>query len=742
MQGRGLPQVAGAGGTVVDRREDAVAAPAESENVFGLRIDTRRLTSLVALLVPLALFGCAGSAPGDASADASDTHGTAQQLSRTGRPIRPNAPDRFSAFGRRYAFSGLRNPVREGLLAQFVSDPNAARVSYAEAVKAGRDLYFQNCVHCHGDLLDGEGLFSLGQTPSPSDFRGQSGIAQLTEPYLFWRIALGGPGLPRDFAPWNSMMPVGEEILSAVEIWTLVIFLYDRIGEVPRGWSEQTAETALGMHAEAQAARATLSGKELYRSLCAACHGQTGAGDGPAAAFLYPAPRDFTIGLFKYKTSDSETLQPMDEDIFRVIKFGLPRTAMPSWGAHLSDEQIRSLVEVVKGLDQVGTWAPEDAPDSAFDEAGYYQGEFVSFDERQAAKARVPFSEKSVAEGRKHFEENCSPCHGAEGRGSPSASKKLRDDWGARIWPRDLTKPWTWRVTEVAGSREETIGNIFTRLSVGIPGTPMPEHATNVPAQARWHIANYVYTLRDTTPALSDSPVIHALETDSPLPVSVDEPVWATAQPMTMVLVPNVLRGGRLFRPLNDSMTIRVVYNEKEIAFLLEIDDRTYSRPGDPDAETIRDPALEMYPDAFAIQLPKKGAFTLGAAPDLPLFRHGDTAHPTTIWYWRAESVEPAISPKTLVLDAAGAREGPRPRPDDASVSASGKWLNGRWRVMMKRTRVALDPRDLAFTDGEVIPVSFASWDGSNGESGSRHLLSSWYWLSLGDDRARPPEQD
>ncbi len=35
-------------------------------------------------------------------------------------------------------------------------------------------------------------------------------------------------------------------------------------------------------------------GKDLYTKDCAACHGPTGKGDGPAAAALNPKPADFT----------------------------------------------------------------------------------------------------------------------------------------------------------------------------------------------------------------------------------------------------------------------------------------------------------------------------------------------------------------------------------------------------------------------------------------------------------------
>ena len=39
---------------------------------------------------------------------------------------------------------------------------------------------------------------------------------------------------------------------------------------------------------------ATVSGKALYTDYCAACHGNSGKGDGPAAAGLSPRPADLT----------------------------------------------------------------------------------------------------------------------------------------------------------------------------------------------------------------------------------------------------------------------------------------------------------------------------------------------------------------------------------------------------------------------------------------------------------------
>jgi mono/diheme cytochrome c family protein len=86
----------------------------------------------------------------------------------------------------------------------------------------------------------------------------------------------------------------------------------------------------------------------LYREHCAHCHGVTGDGAGPTAAFLNPYPRDFRLGRFKFKSTPVRRA-PTDEDLTRVLRHGIPGTAMPSF-ALLEDEEIAALVDYVKYL--------------------------------------------------------------------------------------------------------------------------------------------------------------------------------------------------------------------------------------------------------------------------------------------------------------------------------------------------------------------------------------------------------
>ncbi|MFQ5535269.1 MAG: c-type cytochrome [Sphingomonadales bacterium] len=647
------------------------------------------------------------------------------------RQVHPAPPNKLAIYGKKFDLTTLENPVRQEVLALLESEADKAREVYSSSVSAGSKIYYSNCFFCHGDLLDGDGMFAEGLSPPPANFQDVGTIAQLQEAYLFWRIATGGPGLPKEGAPWNSAMPVWHEMLGEQDIWNVIMFLYDHVGQVPRMWNQDVSRAVTALSEEVQAERRGHTGEALYQDHCAVCHGPTGAGDGPAADFLYPKPRDFTFGMFKYKTSPADGSSATDADLFKTIKHGLPGTGMPAWKTMFSDDQIRDLATVVKSFDLVGTFAPEDAEDEEFDEEGRYLGELLSVTKQVPLENQVPMSEESLARGKVMFEKTCAQCHGNEGRGNPGVGKRLKDEWGDRIWPRDLTQPWTWRSTNVAGSAEQTIQNIFTRLTTGIPGTPMPEHATNVTEEDRWHIANYAYSLRGNSVPPGKSRVVQGLKVAGDLPATVDDDAWASATPVTLRMMPNVIKAERLFKPLNAALTVRSIYNEREIALLLEFDDRTMSMPGDADAEQTQDRKRALFSDAFAIQFPKAESYSLEPTVQKPLFRHGDPAHPTTMWYWNAGSVEPRIAPFATVFDASGEDKKLAPRADDTSLKVTGEWVNGRWRVMFTRPRGGGEFGDLPFAEGVFMPISFANWDGSNGEKGSKHKLTSWYWLYL-----------
>jgi mono/diheme cytochrome c family protein len=94
-------------------------------------------------------------------------------------------------------------------------------------------------------------------------------------------------------------------------------------------------------------------GYGLYRQHCLHCHGVTGAGDGPTSAFLYPRPRDYRKGLFKF-TSTPTGVKPTREDLRKTIKYGLHGTSMPAFEALMSGPETEQVIDYVIFLSMRG----------------------------------------------------------------------------------------------------------------------------------------------------------------------------------------------------------------------------------------------------------------------------------------------------------------------------------------------------------------------------------------------------
>ncbi len=140
------------------------------------------------------------------------------------RTIHPAPPRTIQFRGRDIDLAELENPLRHG------------EQNYDRHVQAGRATYYQNCHFCHGDDLDGDGMFAHAFNPPPADFTDPGTIAMLQESFLFWRVSKGGKGLPAVSAPWSSAMPAWEEMLTEEEIWQVILFMYEATDQVPRTW--------------------------------------------------------------------------------------------------------------------------------------------------------------------------------------------------------------------------------------------------------------------------------------------------------------------------------------------------------------------------------------------------------------------------------------------------------------------------------------------------------------------------
>jgi DMSO reductase family type II enzyme heme b subunit len=238
-------------------------------------------------------------------------------------------------------------------------------------------------------------------------------------------------------------------------------------------------------------------------------------------------------------------------------------------------------------------------------------------------------------------------------------------------------------------------------------------------------VANYVHSLAKTEEVVRpENTVVKASKLDGDLPGAPDHESWKSAEPTSFFLVPQIIAAERFFTPSNDTITVRALYNDEEIALLLEWDDRTRSIPGDEKAEKIAD--ADIAEDAVAIQLPVK----LPRGPEKPYFAMGDPAHPVNVWQWKSGTTDAPAS--ITLMNGRGFEDIEKRDAAAVGIRAQDAYERGTWRVVIKRARSTADPeQDIQFVEGAFIPVAFAAWDGSNSESGSRHTLTTWYWLLL-----------
>lgn len=142
------------------------------------------------------------------------------------RTIHPPPPSSLTFEGNKINLATANNPFREL--------EHTDEATFAEHVANGRRIYFENCFYCHGDNMQGAGMFAHGYDPIPANFNDATTIAMLQESYLFWRVAKGAPGLPSESTPWSSAMPAWELFLTEDEIWDVILFLYEYTGYEPR----------------------------------------------------------------------------------------------------------------------------------------------------------------------------------------------------------------------------------------------------------------------------------------------------------------------------------------------------------------------------------------------------------------------------------------------------------------------------------------------------------------------------
>jgi len=207
-------------------------------------------------------------------------------------------------------------------------------------------------------------------------------------------------------------------------------------------------------------------GKVVYDRFCISCHGVDGDGRGEAASYIFPKPRDFRQGTFKWRSTPSGSL-PTIADLDKTIRDGLYGTNMPTWYA-IGEQNRMDVISYIMSFSP--RWQSEQIPAPI------------------AIPAEPPNNAASVANGRALFDKlQCAQCHGDTGKGDGPASHEQRNDWGDPITPADLTIGHF-----KCGGAPADIYRVFM---TGLNGAPMPSYSDSINPNEAWDLVHYIESL-------------------------------------------------------------------------------------------------------------------------------------------------------------------------------------------------------------------------------------------------------
>ncbi|MGE5893189.1 MAG: cbb3-type cytochrome c oxidase subunit II [bacterium] len=375
-----------------------------------------------------------------------------------------------------------------------LTEIKADAVPYSELLARGRKIYMrEGCWYCHSMYLRpvtgenrrwgpvsefGEYAYDLPHLigtrrigPDLSRIGGKVGDDWHSAHFFDPRAVVPDSVMPRFEWFFKNETADGKRVLS--EDGIAVTAFVQNIGMNKGRWRDGFSYQILQEGSSSIETPASLEhGKAVYERRCIGCHGEKGDGKGPAPStvvFEIAQPRDFTSGVFKFRTTPTGSL-PLDSDIFRTISVGVRGTAMPPW-FNLPEDDRRDVIHFIKT----------------------FSSDFVNYPPEPPIlipQAPKPTAEL-IAHGKQVFKDmKCWECHGNEGKGDGPKSDTLKDDFGDRIPPANFT-----RGTFKSGPRPE---DIFRTFMTGLSGTPMPSFSDSFTSpDDGWALTFFVLSLSE-----------------------------------------------------------------------------------------------------------------------------------------------------------------------------------------------------------------------------------------------------
>jgi cytochrome c oxidase cbb3-type subunit 2 len=189
---------------------------------------------------------------------------------------------------------------------------------------------------------------------------------------------------------------------------------------------------------------------------------------GENAMWIDPKPRNFTIAIFRCRSTPTGTL-PTDSDLYDTIGRGMLNSNMPQWRP-LTDEDRVNLVAYVKHFSPRWTTEKPGTP--------------------IVIPPEPPVTADRIKDGRVVFQKlECWKCHGVTGRANGPSADTWTDDENRPIKPFNFHDSQRFK----CGSSDEAM---YKDFMTGLDGSPMPSFSDNVTPDQAWDLVMYLRTLQ------------------------------------------------------------------------------------------------------------------------------------------------------------------------------------------------------------------------------------------------------
>ncbi len=221
----------------------------------------------------------------------------------------------------------------------------------------------------------------------------------------------------------------------------------------------------------------------------------------------------------------------------------------------------------------------------------------------------------------------------------------------------------------------------------------------------------FFFTMRAVTKdqlvgVTEESPIVIGYSDSETIPLNHTDEFWATIDPIRIHLWPQNARIP--YGTEERDIVVRGVYNDREIAFLIEFDDETENREG------------PLNRDACAVFF---GPSNTPATAQM--MGHGDSGN---IWHWVADLDAAARSSDgdsiQAVLELFTTGPGTQTPLEYQTVTGRGEHRDGRWFVIVKRTLESQQNDALSLSPETDLKISFGVWDGTKVEALARKSIS------------------